>query len=81
MIMVHATTSLAYPKDYVFASRYHMPSLLIQKLHSHSGVTSKYTSLPSTAAIFLITHLMAVLQLSGYSIFHGGDTPIQLGLP
>ena len=35
-----------------------------------------YTSLPSTVAIFLITHLMAVLQLSRYSIFHGGDTPI-----
>jgi len=25
---------------------------------------------------FLATCLMAVLQLSGYSIFHGGDTPI-----
>ena len=40
-----------------------------------------HTSLPSTAAIFLATHLMVVLQLSGYSIFHSGDTPIQLGLP
>jgi len=39
-----------------------------------------YTSLPSTVAIFLATHLMAVLQLSGYSAFHGRDTPIQLGL-
>ena len=39
------------------------------------------TSLPSTAATFLATHLMAVLQPSGYSVFHGGDTPIQLGLP
>ena len=33
------------------------------------------------AATFLATHLIAVLQLSGYSIFHSGDTPIQLGLP
>jgi len=41
----------------------------------------KHTSLPSIAATFLATHLMAVLQLSGYSIFYGRDTPIQLGLP
>ena len=40
-----------------------------------------HTSLPSMAATFLATHLMVVLQLSGYSIFHSGDTPIQLGLP
>ena len=40
-----------------------------------------YTSLSSTVATFLATRLMAVLQPSGYSIFHGGDTPIQLGLP
>ena len=39
------------------------------------------TSLPSTAATFPATCLMAVLQPSGYSVFHGGDTPIQLGLP
>jgi len=32
-------------------------------------------------AIFLTTCLIAVLQPSGYSVFHGGDTPIQLGLP
>jgi len=32
-------------------------------------------------ATFLTTCLMAVLQPSGYSVFHGGDTPIQLGLP
>ena len=31
-------------------------------------------------ATFLATCLMVVLQLSGYSVFHGGDTPIQLGL-
>ena len=40
-----------------------------------------HTSLPSTAATFLATCLMAVLQPSRYSVFHGGDTPIQLGLP
>ena len=40
----------------------------------------KNTSLPSMAAIFLATHLMVVLQPSGYSVFHGGDTPIQLSL-
>ena len=32
-------------------------------------------------AIFLTTCFMAVLQPSGYSIFYGGDTPIQLSLP
>jgi len=32
-------------------------------------------------ATFLTTHFMAVLQPSGYSVFHGRDTPIQLGLP
>jgi len=41
----------------------------------------KHTSLPSTAAIFLTTYLMVVLQPSRYSVFHDGDTPIQLGLP
>ena len=42
---------------------------------------SNHTSLPSTAATFLTTRLMSVLQPSGYSVLHGGDTPIQLGLP
>jgi len=36
---------------------------------------------PSTAATFLATCLMAVLQPFRYSVFHSGDTPIQLGLP
>jgi len=40
-----------------------------------------HTSLPSMVATFLITHLMAVLQPSGYSVFHSRNTPIQLGLP
>jgi len=37
-----------------------------------------HTSPPSTVAIFLATHLMAVLQLSGYSVFHGRDTPVSV---
>ena len=53
----------------------------IQKLHPCSDIISNYTSLPFMAAIFLVTYLKIVLQLSGYSIFHGGDTPIWLGLP
>ena len=40
-----------------------------------------HTSPPSMAATFLATRLMAVLQPSGYSVFHDGDTPIQLSLP
>ena len=40
-----------------------------------------YTSLPFTVATFLTTYLMAVLQLSRYSVFHSRDTPIQLSLP
>ena len=40
----------------------------------------KHTSLPSMAATFLTTHLIAVLQPSRYSVFHDRDTPIQLGL-
>ena len=36
---------------------------------------------PSMVATFLATCLMAVLQPSGYSVFHDGDTPIQLSLP
>ena len=40
-----------------------------------------HASLPFTAATLLTTRLMAVLQPSGYSVFYGGNTPIQLGLP
>ena len=39
-----------------------------------------YTSLPSMVATFLATCLIAVLQLSRYSVFHSGDAPIQLSL-
>ena len=44
-------------------------------------LSPNYTSLSFMAATFLATYLMAVLQPSRYSIFHGGDTSIQLGLP
>ena len=37
---------------------------------------SNHTSLLFMAATFLATRLMAMLQPSGYSIFHGRDTPI-----
>ena len=40
-----------------------------------------HISLSSMAAISFTTCLMAVLQPSRYSIFHGGDILIQLGLP
>jgi len=40
-----------------------------------------HTIPPSTAATFLATRLRAVLQPFGYSVFHSGDTPIQLSLP
>jgi len=39
-----------------------------------------HTSLPFMMITFLATHLMAVLQPPRYSIFHDGDTPIQLSL-
>ena len=44
-------------------------------------IPPNHTSLPSMVATFLATRLLTVLQPSGYSVFHGGDTPIQLGLP
>ena len=52
----------------------------VQKQCPCSRTTSNYTSLPSTVATFLATRLMAVLQPSGYFVFHDGDTPIQLSL-
>ena len=44
------------------------------------AVKTNHTSPSSTAATFLTTHLMVVLQPSGYSVFHDGNTPIQLSL-
>jgi len=46
------------------------------KLHPHGDATSE----PYKPTL-LATRLMAVLQPSGYSVFHSGDTPIQLSLP
>jgi len=37
-----------------------------------------HTSPPSMAATFLATCLMAVLQPSGFSIFHDGATPVSV---
>jgi len=34
-----------------------------------------YTCLPFTAATFLVTCLIVVLQLFVYSVFHSEDTP------
>ncbi len=39
---------------------------------------SNHTSPPSIAAAFLATHLVAVIQLSRYSIFYDRDTSIYL---
>ena len=38
----------------------------------------KHTSLLSTVATFLTTRLMMVLQLSRYSNFYSGDTPVSV---
>ena len=47
-----------------------------RKLHPCSDINSKLYK-----PIFLATCLIAVLQPSGYFVFHGRDTPIQLSLP
>jgi len=39
-----------------------------------------HISLSSMAATFLAIHLMVVLQLSRYSVFHSKDTSIQFSL-
>ena len=39
-----------------------------------------YTSPSSIVAIFLTTYLTAVIQPSGYSIFHGGVTSISISI-
>ena len=48
----------------------------IWKLHPCGDIISKLYKFTS-----LTTCLMAVLQLSRYSVFYSGDTPTQLGLP
>jgi len=44
-------------------------------------LSPNYTSPSFMVATFLATYLIAVLQLSRYSVFHSRNTPIQLGLP
>jgi len=61
--------------------KYHMQVHLSRNNVPTVKPPPNHTSPPSTAATFLATRLIAMLQLSGYSIFHGGDTPIQLSLP
>ena len=56
----------------VYSSRNDIPGVIL---------IPNYTSPPSTVATFLVTCLMAVVQPSRYSVFHSGDTPIQLSLP
>ena len=65
LISIHVICKPTHPRNYI-------PAVIS---------SPNYTSLPSTVATFLATCLMAVLQPSGYSVFHGRDTPIQLGLP
>ena len=75
----HYSAPVSQPVSILFVINVYILSYaspLVWKLHPHGEVTSK-TYKPT----FLTTHLMVVLQLSGYSVFHGGDTPIQLGLP
>ena len=62
---------------YVYYMQVHLSGNYISMMIS----SLNYTSLPFMAATFLITHLLAVLQLSRYSVFYGRDTPIWLGLP
>jgi len=64
-----------------FTSNYHMQVHPSRNYIPVVKSSQKHISLPSMAATFLATHLIAVLQPSGYSIFYGRDTPIQLGLP
>ena len=54
----------------------HIQVYLSGKLHPHGDATSE-----PYKPTFLATSLMAVLQPSGYSIFHSRDTLIQLSLP
>jgi len=56
-------------------------SLLVQNNVPVVKPPPNHTSSPFMAATLLTTRLKVVLQPSGYSVFHGGDTPIQLSLP
>ena len=68
------TLALAISHSYYHADCY-IQVYLSGKLHLHGDATSE-----PYKPTFLATCLMVVLQPSGYSVFHGGDTPIQLSL-
>ena len=53
-------------------------SPLIWKLHPCGDIIFNYISLPSMAATFLVTCLKVMLELSEYSIFHDGITPVSV---
>ena len=59
----------------------HIPSLLIQNYIPMVILPPNHTSLSFIAAIFLVIYLTVVMQPSGYSVFHDGNTPILLSLP
>jgi len=64
-----------YKKGWIFLHLSYTSSLTWKYIPAVESPPN-HTSLPSMAATFLVTRLMAVLQPSRYSIFHGGDTPI-----
>ena len=87
---VHALSSCPITHPHVFSLRLpcflHVPCVICKPTCPENYISAVMpplnpTSPPSMAATFLATRLMAVLQPSGYSVFHGGDTPIQLSLP
>ena len=59
----------------VHLSGKYIPTVILLSQNVH------YASSPSMAAILLITCLAVVIQPSRYSVFHNGDTLIQLCLP
>ena len=86
--MIHTILNLAYPKEHIYyiLLTYGIISLCHIQVHLSRNCiptvisSPNYTSLPSMVATFLATHLIVVLQPSGYSVFHSRDTPIQLSL-
>ena len=80
--MVHAKHCVPYPKQPCIVHEVNMwcplsyTSPSVRKQCPRGETTSK-----PYKPTFLATRFMAVLQPSGYSVFHGRDTPIQLSLP
>ena len=69
---------LSYEWFFTMIYNYHMQVYPSGNYISIVISSSNYTSLPSTAAIFLATCLTVVLQPSRYSVFHDGVTPISV---